>query len=547
MPQVIVSNIDKDFIWFSCPRNIAEKLGASFNDRLKLWKIPNTISGLEEILRYTNNGLIRAYRAEKQKKRERLLTIKKVPDTDGDPRLRPYQRVDVAFLSSIPHGALFNEQRTGKTVTMLGVVNKRQFKRIGLVAPASTLIKWQREVKDWTGKDAVIITGKNRGEILKSLRKADEFFFIIGFEMLAKEIDQFKFPMDCLIIDEAHKLRGRKTQTAKAVFKLGKKAAHRYAMTGTPAVRSADDVWSILHFLYPEKFPSYFQFVARYMEEEYNHFSYSGKASSGRAKRPKELREILETISVIRKQQDHGVMDWLPEKQRELVLLSPDPEQKKVYDEVERSFTYKQDGELLVDASNPLTQLIRLRQIAIDPRILGIQAGSAKTKYVMKYLGENADPVLIFSTSTSYLKYLENHLSTKGYSVGRITGDVTLKKRQKIVDDFQNGVLRVLLLNIKAAGVGLTLDRACTSIFVDREFNPADNMQAEDRMTPVSKDRIHEMSIKILAIKDTYDEVVEKILGHKYNVTEVVNQGGLKSLKKLYEELNDNEKVASVS
>lgn len=541
---VKVSHIDHNFIYFWADPKTADKLGAAYVNKLKLWKIPNTLGGLEEILKYDNDANVRDYLEKKRAKLEELLRIKRLPDVPGDSRLRPYQRVDVEFLSRIPHGGIFNEMRTGKTPTVLGVVNKRGFKRVGIIAPASTLYNWQREVKFWTGRDAVVVVGNpnQRGELYQQFRKDEEFFFIISYEVLSKDVRLCKFEMDALIVDEIHKIRNRTTKQAKAVFQLGKRAAHRYALTGTPAVRAADDVWAILHFLYPDKFPSYWQFVERYMHEEVDYYSLMGFRSSGRAKREKELEQILEIMSTSRKQRDPDVMPWLPKKVYKYEYLDPYDKQRKVYESVRDTFTYKEAGNVLIDAPNPLAQLTRLRQIGVDPRLLGVDAGSIKTDYILEWLDEHkGEPLLVFSTFTEYLKYLEEVLKRMRIKVGRISGDTPAKKRQEVVDAFQNGELQVLLLNIKAAGAGLTLDRAETAIFLDREFNPADNHQAEDRLTPTRKERVHPMTVIILMLRDSYDEMVEKILQHKIDVTKIVNKGGLRAVENLYKELVNRE------
>lgn len=546
--KIAVHTVDDDFIWFSCSdQKLADvKLGASYNETKRLWKIPNTVPGLKEITRYFNHPKLMEYIEKKKARRDMFVGIKKQENTQGDPRLRSYQRVDVEFLSQIPHAGLFNQQRTGKTPTVLGLVNKMGYKKVGIVAPASTLYQWQDEVKRWTGRDALVIRGraKDREKILMDLRKEKDFIFIVSYDTMKRDVNHYRMTFDALILDEAHRLRGRTTQQAKAAFKLGKKVKHRYALTGTPSVRGADDLWSILHFLYPEKFPSYWQFVNRYMKMGWNPFV--GVQATGEAKRAEELQEILALISVNRKQQE--VMKWLPAKTRIKIPLEATDKQRSVYSKVERTFTYKEDGKLLVDVPNQLAQLIRLRQIAVDPGMLGIEAKSAKTEYIKEWLQDNpGEPVLIFSTFSSYLTWLEMELSAEGYQVGRITGDVTAKQRKKVVDQFQQGKLQVLLLNIKAAGEGLTLDRATTAIFVDRAFNPAENAQAEDRMTPTTEEKVHPMTIITLMIRNTYDEKVELILDHKYDVTEVINSGGIQALDRLYEELKEHGQATPVS
>ena len=70
---------------------------------------------------------------------------------------------------------------------------------------------------------------------------------------------------------------------------------------------------------------------------------------------------------------------------------------------------------------------------------------------------------------------------------GIITSDTTLEARGEVVSLFQDGFLKGVGLTIKAGGVGLTLTRASKMIFVDMEWNPALNTQAEDRICRIGQ------------------------------------------------------------
>src|SRR5690606_4943973 len=119
-----------------------------------------------------------------------------------------------------------------------------------------------------------------------------------------------------------------------------------------------------------------------------------------------------------------------------------------------------------------------------------------------------------------------------------ITGEISKENRAKTVKSFQAGKTKVILANIKAAGTGLTLDKGETVIFLDKEFNPADNEQAEDRIVPTSKERNHSMTVISLVMKDTADEMINGLLKHKVNITSVINNGGIQALQRKWKELN---------
>jgi SWI/SNF-related matrix-associated actin-dependent regulator 1 of chromatin subfamily A len=133
---------------------------------------------------------------------------------------------------------------------------------------------------------------------------------------------------------------------------------------------------------------------------------------------------------------------------------------------------------------------------------------------------------------TSYLKLIAS-LLPPDVDYGMITGETHSTVRQKTVEDFQKGKLKVILCNIIAAGVGLTLDRAETIIFTDKAWNPADNEQAEDRITPVSKERNHKHSIITFEAEDSVDARINRLLDDKKSITDIINEGGMQAVKKL--------------
>jgi SWI/SNF-related matrix-associated actin-dependent regulator 1 of chromatin subfamily A len=159
----------------------------------------------------------------------------------------------------------------------------------------------------------------------------------------------------------------------------------------------------------------------------------------------------------------------------------------------------------------------------------------------MEWLQDNNEPVIIFSQFTSYIKELAERIKENlKEEVVMIHGEMSGKEKQNSVEQFQSGKVRILLANIIAAGVGFTLDRAETTIFLDKAWNPADNFQAEDRMVPVSKERNHGLTVISLVASGTYDERMDLLLQNKFSITEVINSGGLKAIDRLYKELNDS-------
>lgn len=533
--QVSTMKVTKDFIYIPLTRKQAEFMGAVWNNKEKMYRLPNTLGVLNELEEIYPQ--LAEYKTKKLSQRNKLLRLKTLDDVEGDNRLRPYQRVDVNYLKHIGSAGIFNEQRTGKTPTTLVLTKEKGFEKTVIVAPASLLINWKEEVERWTGKKALISTGlsKKRKDIYHRFSENNYSYLVVSYETLRNDIDvviKVICPFDCLIVDEAHRLRSlingkRASQISKAVVKLGKHAKTRYALTGTPTVKEGNEIWGILHFLYPDRFPGYWQFIDRYFEKEFNGF---GTEING-YKRKRELQDILAVISTNRKRSE--VMQWLPPKHYQTIKLEMNNKQKKAYESVRDTFEYED----LIDAPSVLAQLTRLRQLTTCPSILVPEIKNEKEKFIMEWLEDNPnESVIIFSTFSSYLKQLQKKI--KGSRL--ITGEINQKQRDEAVKAFQAGKVRVILANIKAAGTGLTLDKAETVIFLDKEYNPSDNEQAEDRIVPTVKERNHSMTVISLIMKNTVDEMIHHLLEQKIDITKVINNGGIEALERMWRNVGEN-------
>jgi SNF2 family DNA or RNA helicase len=336
---------------------------------------------------------------------------------------------------------------------------------------------------------------------------------------------------DGLIVDECHRLRNFKTQQSQVVYRIGKLANKKLALTGTPAVKGAQDLFGILHFLYESKFPSYWQFLERYFVITQDRFGYReiGGVKEGRKE---ELQELIGFISVQRKREE--VMKWLPEKQYITHFAKMEAKQQKIYNDMaEDMLAYDEESENMVDTALVLTQLLRLRQICLEPRLLGFNVVGAKTKALLEWLDDNREPVVIMSMFSSYFDLVQKDIEKLGLKVGRIEGKMSNKEKDDTVASFQDGKIDVLLCNIVSAGVGFTLDRAKVIIFMDKDWTPASNIQAEDRIVPTTEEKNHAHEIISIVVPDSVDERINIILEHKQSMTDVVNNGGREAIKKL--------------
>lgn len=453
-----------------------------------------------------------------------MIPLESLPNYD---KLRPYQIEDINKLLQYDSSACFNEQRTGKTPIAIMTMEVRQPDKILIVCPASMLYPWKDSYKFWTGKDAVVCIGTPMQRI-KIVENWEHGPLIISYGCLKETIRtggmlpyiMDKKPAAC-IADEAHHFKCHTTETAKAMYKLSKICKYKLALTGTPATNKPADIYGILHWLYPENFSSYWKFIHDnfYTYKRYTGFNQSHmEIGDWLPTRQAVIATQLNTFTTQRKRAE--VMPWLPEKDYTKIRLPATKLQNKYLSELEEYFETEN-----IIAQAVLDRMIRERQICVAPKILDLKGTSPKIDWIVDFLKDYPEKkVLIFSKFKKGIEILHQTLEEKRIIGQVITGEVSAKRRADLVNAFQRGEYRYLVLQIDACKEGLTLDNADVEIFMDVYPPAADIQQAEDRFvatTPDKKDKPHQVTQLILA--DTYDEECYNLVERRASSIECIN------------------------
>jgi len=525
--EIKVIDTDKDFIYLLCGTKDAIKLGGHFVQGRGLWRVPINLHTATELYNHTQNDSMRELMLNLREYYNNLKLVKQQQDSNGDERLRPYQRVDIDFINRRQNVGVFNEQRTGKTPTILLAVKERLGKNI-IVCPSGLKLNWEREYKKWLGKDDIRVVGgtpTNRDKIYADFHREKEGTIVVSYETLRIDLQKVlknKASFDILIVDEAHRLRNYKTKQSKALMELGKVCKNVYPLTGTPAVNHASDVFGILKLMRPTAYTSFWSFADRYFG---SYETMWGKELGVlRKDRKDEFQDLLNVVSTQRKRRD--IMKWLPKIDEREIKLELTAKQKKLINEIVELQRY--NGNVI---PNAVAQLMRLRQATLDPQLLDVDDVSPKEQFIYEYLEDNPDEkVIVFSMFTSFLNKIKDKLGDKAVM---LTGEQSQLQKQIAVDRIQKGTAKLMLANIVAGGVGWTLDQADTIIFTDLSYNPVDNQQAKDRFVPTDQNKEYGgKQIIYLQMEKSIDENIIKLLKSKVNIIKYVNDYGVKSLVK---------------
>ena len=462
-----------------------------------------------------------------------------LPEYECINKLRQYQREDVMFLGARKSSACFNEQRTGKTPTALCTMKVHDVTKLLIVAPASTLYTWAQECHNWWFErlPAIVVDGTaaKRKKIIDNWTSGA---LIISYECLREtqktikneygEIQEVSLSGDLayikrhkdiggIILDEAHRIKNHKSKQAQALFSLYW-IPIKLALTGTPAPGKQHEIFSILHWLYPDIFTGYWRFIDYYFTQ-YEEYNANGKykvIGTFKPGKDKELQEFLNIISTRRLRS--SVMSWLPEKDRQKIVLPMTAEQRQYIQELNDTFEIEGTD---VDAVNILARLMKIRQILLHPKVLGLDGKSPKVEWIKQYLKDYPEKrVLVFSNFTEWLKVLGEELECDNF----IIGETPKHRREELKQAFQSGKINLLLINIKAGKEGITLDTADTAIFTDKYPPVGDILQAEDRFVATTKDKLDTgHTIIDLVMANSYEVNILRMLDNNASEVDIIN------------------------
>jgi len=463
-----------------------------------------------------------------------------------DALLRPYQRIGAAWLWHLHRsglgGVLADEMGLGKTLQALALLCAVQQGGGAslVVCPASLVENWRREAARFAPQLRVFV---HRGD--RRLESPGEFarwdLVVTSYGTLTRDRELLSSAeFACIVADEAQHVKNRRSQNAQALRSL--RARGRFLLTGTPVENSLDDLRSLFEFI----LPGYLERVPQ------------GARGEERTWLDERLR--AKTAHYILRRTKLAVAPELPARIEQVVWCTMGPSQAALY----RSFQEKSERELFdLEASGAgdarlrlaaLTQLLRLRQICCDPRLVasGDETpegaafdGSAKLESFRELLEEATDDghrLLVFSQFTSLLALLREDLASRGVPYCYLDGSMAPSARQAEIDRFQASAdVPVFLLSLKAGGTGLNLTGADTVVHFDPWWNPAVEAQATDRAHRIGQTRIvtayklvcaETVEERVLALQDDKRALLAGVFEASDAASEKLSLADLKGLLK---------------
>jgi SNF2 family DNA or RNA helicase len=441
-------------------------------------------------------------------------------------KLRDYQKTSVDFLKKNSVGLLLLEPGLGKTACSLLALSAGSATLV--IAPKIAKLVWLQEQKLWRPEffTAILKPGKknfrypNPGEVVvttyDSLPVAHNF-------PTPPTVEQMKNLH--IIFDEFHFVKSGKSLRANSSRSLCRIANWYkrpiYALTGTIIQNRPEELWAILDVLgvakkaYKSKTNFVHVFGGDYVKLRFGNRTIH-TIEWGRREMLPEAREGLKKVSVrFTKSQ---VLPELPPKITQTIAIPTDLSAKAALKEFIAAL--KDSGLSITDLveiidGNAFRRNFDIGILAKARMALAIAKIPAMIDWVEENETSTDDPLIIFSDFRGPIKVLGER---PGWAI--IDGDVSDKKRQEIVQQFQSGGLLGIGCTIKAAGVALTLTRSSRMLFVDWNWTPAANRQSIDRAHRLGMTKSLNIYSLIMdhPVEHMVNEVILRKLGLEYDI-----------------------------
>ncbi|WP_369228478.1 SNF2-related protein (plasmid) [Streptomyces sp. R39] len=476
-----------------------------------------------------------------------------VPAPDGlRAQLRGYQHRGLTWLARLTelgYGAvLADDMGLGKTLTAISLILHRRQTRTRkptlVLARASLVTNWIRELAKFAPEvQAIAYHGTNR--TLADV--TDTTVVVTTYGVLQRDAELLAATQwDMVVADEAQSVKNPDSLAAQALRTLT--CAVPLAMTGTPVENRLEELWAIMDWANPGLLGTRTTFRTRYGRD-------AERDTTGESARA--LGRLISPFLLRRRKSDPGIAPELPDKIHAQRIVQLTREQAALYEAAVRESLDAVRASTGIARHGLVVKLITaLRQVcnhpahylkeAFDPEAGpgAFAARSAKLAALdelldqISALGESA---LIFSSYVEMGRLLQTHLSARGRRAEFLHGGTPVRTRQRLIDAFQAGDTPVLILSIKAAGVGLNLTRATHVIHFDQQWNPAIEDQATDRAHRIGQHR--QVHVHQLLNDATLEDRIAALLIHKRALSDAVLAGGEKALA----DLDDQELAQLVS
>ncbi|KAG9233451.1 putative chromatin structure-remodeling complex subunit snf21 [Amylocarpus encephaloides] len=455
--------------------------------------------------------------------------------------LKEYQLKGLQWMISLYNnnlnGILADEMGLGKTIQTISLIThlierKKQNGPFLVIVPLSTLTNWNLEFEKWAPSIARIVykgPPTARKQQQQQLRYGNFQVLLTTYEYIIKDRPVLsKIKWIHMIIDEGHRMKNASSKLS-ATLTTYYATRYRLILTGTPLQNNLPELWALLNFVLPTIFKSVKSF------DEWFNTPFANTGGQDKMELTEEeqilvirrLHKVLRPFLLRRLKKD--VEKDLPDKTEKVIKCKFSSLQARLYKQmVTHNKLVVSDGKGGKTGAKGLSNMImQLRKLCNHPFVfdevenqmnplntsndlLWRTAGKFELldRVLPKYQA-TGHRVLMFFQMTAIMDIMEDFLRYRGITFMRLDGTTKSDDRSELLKQFNapNSPYFIFLLSTRAGGLGLNLQTADTVIIYDSDWNPHQDLQAQDRAHRIGQKN----EVRILRLISS-NSVEEKIL-----------------------------------
>lgn len=420
---------------------------------------------------------------------EYVKELKARRDADIDDRLaRMYfrhQRADLSLMYELARNTgwlVASEAGVGKTLVAIRFMEHVRARRCMLVVPNPAKEQWANEIRRWRDTKLPITvlegTAKHQIEQITSTRRG----WVVGHweSLVHARAGWLASPWDIAIVDELDRMQNRNAQRTQTLHKV--RAQWRMAIGAHPYANGVSELFSVLKFLYPDLYPSFWRWAHMHIEIDEGVF---GGLDLRTPRRPNLLKWEIEPFTIRRMWKD--VWKNLPPITRVQCTAHLSSKAAAEYRQLRKRFfaeleAHRGEKKILAIPS-VLARITRMRQYLVDPGVLGAKMASVKYPIVYDLVKElEGRPPVIFTMWRETAMRLRQFLEKRRLRVGVVVGGMTSKQVNRVKYRFLDGKYDAVIIMIKVGGTSLNFGKYGTIIYLDHPWNQRDVEQTEGRV-----------------------------------------------------------------
>ncbi|KAI9882186.1 MAG: hypothetical protein M1823_006069 [Watsoniomyces obsoletus] len=472
--------------------------------------------------------------------------------------LKEYQLKGLEWMLSLYNnnlnGILADEMGLGKTIQTISLVTylierKQQQGPFLVIVPLSTLTNWNIEFEKWAPSVHRVVyrgTPAARKAQQQELRRGDFQVLLTTYEFIIKDRPVLsKIKWTHMIVDEGHRMKNSQSKLSNTLTQHYT-TRYRLILTGTPLQNNLPELWALLNFVLPHIFKSVKSF-----DEWFNTpFANTGTQDKVELNEEEQLLIIRRLHKVLRpfllRRLKKDVEKDLPEKQERVIKCVFSALQAKLYKQMmtDQRIVVGDGKGGKVGVRGLSNMLMQLRKLCNHPYVFpevedqinpqhriddSIWRTAGKFELLDRILPKfqaTNHRVLMFFQMTNIMNIMEDYMRLRNIQYLRLDGTTKADDRSELLRLFNapDSPYFCFLLSTRAGGLGLNLQTADTVIIFDSDWNPHQDLQAQDRAHRIGQK--NEVRILRLISANSVEEKILERAQYKLDMDGKVIQAG---------------------